>query len=207
MKQFRTLIDGIRYQENCPLCKSHLALDERDFAESVEYTRGHPYQKFTFWLSMQSNDVVHVYPANERVELSLGHRFRDSMGTDGTVRTPYYFDNTIPAEQVYDGTMFQRLIIQCNYCQRYKYVLKMALNLTHQRIDGTFLNSEWVSVEKDGNACSILSIYSTERTEYKVFSIPGDHQVGDTIDFPLIPINLENPQETLNKIQKLVIFT
>jgi len=199
MIQFRTLLDGLNYQKKCPLCKEIMVLEDRDFIEKVEYPRGHEYQKLSFALSRKSQDIVYVYTATGKVELKLGAPkawYGDSTG----------YSAAIPTAEVYSGILMQGLTVYCDECGQYRYTLKLEADLSKELVRSVSLNSETISLDRDGKTHEIRSIYSVDKTEYAVFGSFAESILKDKVELPLIPINLKDPQETLDRIRTLLPF-
>ena len=85
----------------------------------------------------------------------------------------------------------------------------MILNWGTLRIEEVFLNSESVTFHNNGNMYDISNRYSFNKTEFLVdiynSGYPGP--VTKPIIMPLIELDYENPENTLEKVKKLIIFS
>jgi hypothetical protein len=201
MTQFYSLIQALDYHRCCPLCESRLLVDESEFAERLEYPDGHPYQRYAFRLDYKSSDILYVNPYTNEVELKL---VRD------TYTSPTYGDSTAyigktPSYKSYNGVLYMGLTSSCPKCCQFTYTLKLLINLNERRLEATFLNSETVSLDDKGVTHEIRNVYSTGHTEY--FYTKEDSRKEMAITLPLIPLDLNNPKKTLERIRTLLIFS
>jgi hypothetical protein len=77
----------------------------------------------------------------------------------------------------------------------------------YNRITDIMLNSEYITLIDHDNFSQIVNVYTTEETKYRNAYKSKYFDADDFIVLPLIPLNLENPHETLSKIKKLLPFT
>jgi hypothetical protein len=113
-----------------------------------------------------------------------------------------------------DGHMMERLLIGCERCYQYDYVIQVIVSIKESRITGLVLNSESLTIDEGNATHEIRNVYSFEKTEYNKFINKSDNThklhnyVGnDTVSLPLIPLDLERPYKTLERIKTLVLFS
>jgi hypothetical protein len=111
----------------------------------------------------------------------------------------------LPSPRGYGGTIFEGIDISCRNCNRFSYTIQMIIDVAKEhKITSLFLNSEEITFNDGDTAHQIRNIYTTRMTEYRHHTVP--HKFGKMISFPLIPLDLENPQETIFRIKKLLPF-
>lgn len=128
-----------------------------------------------------------------------------------TTNYPVYASNGSACYNTKSGKELFKVICHCYECSCYVYVLQVHIDWTAQKIIDIVLNSERFSLERGPVLHEIKNIYTTEKTEYTTFTNyeseddkPNDKQ---TTTLPLIPMDLENPDKTLNRIKTLVVFS
>jgi len=179
MTEFESVAHGLAHQLKCPLCGHDVHVNGRYWLENLEDPATGNTCRFSFWLNKSEDSVLYLFPLTNRVEISKGK---------------------------YTGTYFQGLQSACGGCNHYRYTLKIEIDLSTPKINKVSLNSETVMFKHDQETYEITSIYSTGKTEYMVLreKMPGDAK---PLELPLIPINLQAPRETLERIQNLIIFS
>lgn len=202
---FPNLLSAIHYQQYCPQCKKRIQLDEREFCERMEYPIGHPYQKLALPISSSTEDILYIYPADDRVELKL--KTFPPVVVTGPGLTPvlHYHTPTVT------GTLYQGLHFACRDCLGYRYTVGLKIDVGQSKIEEINLSSEAVYLEHGGKAYDIRSSYATKKTEYTVINTDTTRKLysdsAKRLDLPLIPLNIQNPRETLERIQKLLVFS
>lgn len=201
MKRFYSFIAGLTHYTKCPLCNKEMEINDRDLVERVEYPTGHSYQRFSFYLTKGSDDTLIINPETETVEIKFSRRNNFSATYTGHVGQ-YAGQGYSPV--TYSGMFYHGLSISCSSCCRFSYALQIHIDLTEGRIVGTYLNSETISVEEGTNVHEIKNVYSMDKTEYACFPKDGSSKKSS---IPLIPLNIEDPKETVSRIRKLLIFS
>jgi len=178
MKQFKTFLEAIEYHPKCVLCDYKMDINDRDLATDMGYEFRENKQKISFFVFSNRDDTVTIDPETNEVDFSL--------------------------KNIAGGTFYHGLTIDCKSCCQFSYTIQVKIDLKNQILMGTFLNSETISVEDSDIVHEIKNIYATEKTEYAYFSQSGGSKKAT---FPLIPLNLMAPQETISRIRKLLIFS
>lgn len=193
MIQFLSFKRAINYRQECPLCQCQMDINDRDLATDYEGK-----ERLTFFLNRNEDDTIAINSETDEVELIFSKRMPDKL-YDYTKQSYY-----APVTPIYNGTLIQALTIDCKHCCQYSYTLQIYFNLTEKKLAKTILNSESLTVEDGSMVHEIKNVYSMERTEYCCFSKEGDSKKSA---IPLIPIDLDNPKETIFRIRKLLIFS
>jgi hypothetical protein len=96
-------------------------------------------------------------------------------------------------------------------CQKYSFMLQLIVNLKLLNLSEIYLNSEKVIIINQEGRYEIRNVYTTNKTEYGFF--PGNPEV-ELVDvsykhqlLPLIPLDRQHPDKTLQRIKNLLIFT
>lgn len=201
MIQFYSLNQALDYRRCCPVCQTRLLVDESEFAERVEYPNGHHYRRYAFRLDRQHSDIIYINPFTNEVELKL---------VQPSYASPTYGDSTfyigkVPSHRNYSGLMYLGITSSCPQCCQFSYTLRLRVDLSACRLIGTFLNSETISLEDKNITHEIKNVYATGQTEY--FYTKEDSRKEKAITLPLIPLDLDNPKKTLERIRTLLIFS
>lgn len=108
--------------------------------------------------------------------------------------------------------------IRCDGCSKYGYTIRVKADRSKKKIIDIVMNSESLSIEKDEDLYEIKNIYSLGRTEYDKFTkVDVDDGTvkmsgwqgrrNGTVVLPLIPLNLDDPEKTLDRIKGLIVFS
>ncbi len=197
MKQFKNLPEVLAYQSTCPFCSKRMmpGLDMTYDENSVK-----AYLKF--------GDSQVTVDCNNNNILEC----REVSG----INTLYTFQKT-PTFQYIGSTMMglsksgvdmRRLLVSCEECSKYSYLVQVHLSLEQRKIVGLYLNSETASIEDGARLYEIKNIYATEKTEMSTFHthLSNQHGALDKVEFPLVPLDLQNPMKTVERIKKLIVF-
>jgi hypothetical protein len=200
MKQFHSFKSALEYQERCPLCQGFTHINDRDLAADIGYDYRGEGQRVTFYVNRREDDTITINPATDEVELILANRMPDKI-YDATTHS---ITTAQPSLPIYNGKLLHALTIDCKNCCQYSYTLQLHFDLAEERLTGIFLNSETLSIENDAIVHEIKNVYSAEETRYTYFLKDG---VEKSSILPLVPLNLTNPNETVSRIRKLLVFS
>jgi len=197
MKQFQNLIEAIKYHSTCPFCSGKMSTDM-----DLTYDENSLKAYLKFGVSKVIVDCV----TNDIIQYS----------EQSSIDTTYSIGCGRPAVQTWgasqglstNGVDYRRVSISCEDCYKYGYLVQVLISLSDAKIVGLFLNSETVSVEDMARLYEIKNIYATEKTEMSIFHQLTSKQKGplDKVDLPLIPLDLQNPMKTVERIKKLIVF-
>jgi len=104
---------------------------------------------------------------------------------------------------LFDGIFITGRKVACR-CNCYEYSLQLHIDLKEHHLSKIILNSETVTIEDGEDVHEIRNIYTMDKTEYTRIS---KNKSFDTLKIPLVSENLFNPQETLIRLKKLLIFS
>lgn len=185
MKQFSTVREALSLHTHCPCCRDYLTVKDSPSSIFSYATR-----KITF--PMSGGDQVSVNCDNNDVSLTLCSK---------PSFDPFYATQRLSALRSYDGIMYEGINPVCHTCRKFSYGITVKIDLNDMKISGIFLNSETIVVYDTKGSHEVRNVYWNDQstTTYSC----GDKK--ETI--PLVPLNLSNPQETVDRIRKLLIFS
>jgi hypothetical protein len=201
MKQFATLLDSLNHQPNCPLCNSHVRITKGDtyLVSSV-----HGPKDYIIWSGNDTKIIAH---------LATNHVERLDVFCKGysKITKQYYNFNLI-------GDMYARIALYCVKCNGYGYVVEAKINVEDKKIVDIMLNSETIVISDEAKDITheVHNIYATEKTEYTTYKPmlksgwgygAQSHYDDKSIELPLIPLNLLNPEKTVQRIRNLLPFS
>lgn len=210
MKQFYNLLEAMAYQEKCCACGEFLV-------HNLKLVHGGDYPVFIWNLSedvdSETDDYITIDPYNQITEVKQNRRYyQDLIYSDNEMdmvkRT--YSVHQKGAFRWSGGTMYEAIQKHCGKCRKYGYTIQVIINGAAKKIDGLFLNSEFVEYnDESGKWHRIRNVYTHNKTEYVFEVMPTAERdySKQTISVPLIPIDLNHPQETVSRIKKLTIFS
>lgn len=197
MKQFKNLIEAINYHNTCPFCSGKMSTDM-----DLTYDEN----SLKAYLKFGNSKVIVDCVTNAIIQYS----------ELSSTNTTYSIGCGKPAVQQWgaaqglstNGIDYRRVSISCEDCYKYGYLVQVLISLSEAKIVGLFLNSETVSVEDMARLYEIKNIYATEKTEMATFHQHTSRQKGplDKVEFPLVPLDLQNPMKTVERIKKLIVF-
>jgi len=200
MKRFSSFKEALSYRTRCPVCTSKLDVNCRDLV--LEYSLFNPVQKMTFELG-NGDDMLHVYPETERIELIISQRKQEIFGHSNA----YSGGNSHSVYFSYDGMFGHSLTVECKDCCQYSFTLQIWADLKKCVLTDRLLNSEFISWDdKKGITHEIKTIYATNKTQYTYY----DSETGGsdkTITLPLISIDVEHPEDAISRIRNLLVFS
>lgn len=194
MKQFKNLSEVIAFRPECPFCLSKLS-PGMDMVYDENRTIA--------YLSIGGGQLKVDYCNNSIIEYS--HKSNMGYSSLSGVIVGY---NGSGGPLSTNGTDFRSLLISCIDCQKYSYLIQLHISLEQGRIANLILNSEFVSVEDGNKLYEIKNIYTTDKTEMSMFHTHLSKQRGalDKVEFPLVPLDLQNPMKTVERIKNLIVF-
>lgn len=198
MLQFSSFSNALRYQLHCPICKSKL---EPDRYKHAYYDDGGT--KISCLMGDDFNISIDL--DTEKVEIILD-RPKSYLTNNISSYNPY---STTPPSYNYNGQVLQGLKINCNDCFQYSYTLQVHIDLTAAQLTKVFLNSEVITTEDKTGVHELHNNYSLDKTYYRYYPKHHDSIIEskNAIEIPVIPLNLQNPLETISRVKNLVIFS
>ena len=169
------------YRKKCPFCNSSLHVSDQDLAEPFSF------KKKKIHIPLLGDDTLVIDILTEEIEIKL----KQSIFAMG------YYN--------YNGLAYGRIQCECVSCCLYYFVVQIQINMSDKKIENILLNSEFLSFEsEDGTLHEINNIYTLDKAEYKYYNFNGESK---QLDFPIIDINFNKPKQTIDKLQKLIIFS
>jgi len=192
MIQFKTFLEAISYHTNCVICQEKLSINDRDLVDydtklSINDRVCKP-EKISFYISQRNDDIVSLDTNTDEISF------------------------VAPEYSASHGVFIHGLTLHCEDCCQFAYNIQIHMDLGQKKLIEIFLNSESISVEDGRDLHEIKNIYAMKKTEYNYFpnelaEPQQESKYKGRIIFPLIPLNLINPMETVNRIRNLIIYT
>jgi len=172
---------------------------------------------FSSNVDTEIDDIFTVNIINN--EVNYAPRRRDSQigyGQYGIKRfNPSYFGGIKP----YSGFIHESIYLECPKCARFNYIIQIIIDINENakryRLADILLNSEHISVVDGDDMYCITNSYPPEVTEvrhrqgYHKFNWNESSKITDhqPISLPLIPLNPQDPMQTVARIKKLLPFS
>lgn len=196
--RFYNLNEAFRYRSSCPLCQENVYPIEANLKYDhdgikADFSVGNS----TFQVNCDSNELTYHSRRSSHDQMVT---FGASQSYIGMTHSSYGLHT--------GGTDIFKMEMCCHKCEHYRYVVQVYLSLDERRITDLVLNSEAVILEDGAKLCTIKNVYTTEKTELVIRHqhLSQHHEPLEKIEFPLIPLNLQEPRKTLDRIRKLVVF-
>lgn len=181
IKFFKKIRDGINHLTHCPFCHSELFINEKE--HSISQKKGHPILTF----NLIGEDLLHININTDEIIVDLNQ----------TISSHGYFNY---------GTNYHGINIECTNvdCSLFDFTIQLQTNLDKNKINHIILNSERVSYEdKEGMLHEIKNVYTNNTTEYTFYT----ETESKTKKIPLVPLDFSDPEHTIQRIKKLIIFS
>lgn len=109
---------------------------------------------------------------------------------------------------IMNGTFIFRVVSVCSHCTKYSHVIQVHVDIGTMKAIGFFLNSELVHVEDSSRRYEINNIYATEKTKMTTYYtlLSQSHPPIDSVEMPLIPLDMKAPLKTVERIKSLLVF-
>ena len=202
MKKFKNLEEGLFFHKYCILCKKPISCPGECTYEISG--GGETNYDLSFEYYLWSGTWIRVNARTECVET-----FTKAYENNYSINTPSSAYKSFSSSPPQSGKEYFCYYISCQSCLNFNYSLQLILNWGTLRIEEVFLNSESVTFHNNGNMYYISNRYSFNKTEFLVdiynSGYPGP--VKNPIIMPLIELDYENPENTLEKVKKLIIFS
>ncbi|CAM6006092.1 unnamed protein product [Sphagnum balticum] len=150
------------------MCKAKLEVNDRDLATDMGYEyRRKKSGTLSFFIDQRGQEIITIDPMNGDVDLTVVGFPEEEyyiVGA-GNVSLPK-FNKT---RQFSNGRFMHALSIDCKNCSQYGYVLQIHVDLTVRKVAGLYLNSEWITIERDDIMYEIKDNYVTQKTYYSCY--------------------------------------
>lgn len=210
--KFHLIRQALEYQTHCPICSSSLLIDDRYAETKIDWDEGKERTRL-LWKTQDGEEMI-IDPDSSCVRFVDKYFVPEYVVGTSNYSSQAYMGRIIPrAKRVYDGLLYERIGMTCDDCCRYYYLVKFIIDVGVKTIIDIELNSETLSIEDGkGTVHEIKNLYSIKETEYAYFPkgrvyLDGKHVGEKSITLPLIPLDLDNPTKTLERIRTLVLFS
>lgn len=175
------------------MCQGNMEL-----SSNVDYSWHYP-GIIKFRIKEGTNIILDLERDNFEIQMT-DLEYRDNDFTTHSYSSPIYSQND-------DGTIFLGV---SNACVRndYSYTFGLCLDV-HQKkckLLGVFLNSEGFVIKKGEDTYKIRNLYTSQKTLYSYVSNNNPSLFRDA-SIPLVSLDLERPQNTIDRIKNLLIYT
>jgi hypothetical protein len=204
LNKFSSIQEAFKYCEYCPVCKRFIINKASkisyhgDCYNGAEFLLGNSCYK-TIYFSNNNLNVAVDYKRNiiKSIELKNNHIMRD------------YYGGTICCNESREYKYIKNFLTFYNfiYCPQecYDCTMKIYIDIKNPKfLNKIELQSERVFIAENDVDHFITNTYTNKETIYKIIHNNNDENI---LTIPLISDNLSNPQETLERIKKLLPFT
>ncbi len=140
----------------------------------------------TFNISTSSNEAITLNKITEEVSYSK-------------ISKKIHFRNKYIS---CDNTFLTSLWVECKNCYKYSYRISLDFNLDAPSLEEVNLASEIFSFEENNLILELKLNYHSNCCDF----ISYDSDKTRTTTLPIIDVNYKNPQETLERVKKIVSF-
>jgi len=183
MIKFNSISDALHYRKKCPICLSELLFYNR--ANEISIIDNSIFIEYFYLNHMIYESDICVNILNNKIE-SFNGKASESLSFIGD-----------------SDRINSSLSIECHECGQYDYVVKLYLN--NNSVEAV-LNSESITFNDDPfkDTYQIYNLYPTKETQVIQFSTNKEDRFSS---LPLIKLDIENLEHTINRIKKLLIFS
>ena len=216
MKKFYNLMEAVSYHTHCCMCKerlSHYPLALVGGSDKTIYR-----WNLSDNIDSDTDDFIMVDAHSNHVEYlqesRKSIRYPISGIDDYSGQTPITFPTYSPKIKL-KGIIYESIHLNCGNCHQFSYTIQIVVDISTMMLGNIQLNSEFVCYEEpDGSVHEIRNAYPFGETIYTNFEqmvakspyLPVKSPY-DRFTIPLIPINFNDPKETVARIKKLVVFS
>lgn len=212
---FHNLQHALDFRQYCPFCSERMLIEGRAKIETVfndrTYTVSKPVRHFSTRISWRTEDGEEIWfnPSENTIEIAYRYANDMPIGSDVHCSSPRF--NRTP-KAIYDGHLYEKMKLVCEHCGNYEYMVQIVIDVGRKRIDEIVLNHEKLEWKEATNQIHrVRNVYTFDQTEYTTF-FPGDGKYDKVKEWkqttlPLIPLNLDELQKTIDRIKTLVLFS
>jgi hypothetical protein len=198
--RFYNLDDAQKYRPECPLCHGKVRSEDISFK--------YDYQRIIAKFDLGDVSFSADYNTNELIDVTE-HSSYDKVYMIGSQT----YSGMVPHSHRSlhkTGTDLVSTVMACSNkeCGRYRYLVRIHVSVELNRLVGLVLNSETLAIEDGAKLYTIRNIYTTDKTEMEIrhTHLSHLHKPQDKIEYPLIPLNIEEPMKTVERLKKLTVF-
>lgn len=181
MVDFKSIKSAIHYVRHCPFCNKDLFINQKD--ASIVFIGKKPHIRF----NLMGEDTFNLNIVTGEILAEL----RNTISTYGYFRY---------------GTTYHKVNLQCSNadCGLYDFTIQIQIDLDENKTKDILLNSERISFEdKFGELHEVKNVYTQGVTEY-TFYPEGEAK---TEKVPLVKFDFSEPERTIERIKKLILFS
>jgi hypothetical protein len=210
MKAFQNLTESVTYHRRCYVCHSHLQ-NNLDLTLNLE-------KNLYKWnlsenVDSETDDWIVINALTNKVDSIRQTRRNDNELLYSGMDLPMvnrFQRHSKSLNRSYSGVMYESMNIDCQKCYHFGYTVQVVIDLTSMALKGIYLNSEFISYpDEDGHLHEIKNVYAIDKTEYSYHVTPTEQYDASKkrMSIPIIPLDLNNPADTVARIRKLLIFS
>jgi len=205
LKEFNSIQEAFEYCKYCPVCKRFIAnkaskIDYCDCYSEADFLLGNDSYK-TIYFSNNSFNIAVDYKRNiiKNIEFKNNNIIRNFYG--GSSSPCYAYENN-------DYKYIENFLIFYNfiYCPYgcYDCTIEIYIDMKNPKfLNKINIQSERIFIVENNTKHYITNTYTNEETIYRIKNVNNEN----ILTIPLISKDLSNPQETLERIKKLMPFT
>ncbi len=196
MKQFKNLLEVLNYHPTCPFCSRKMSA-----GWDLAYDENSVKAYLKFGLTTLTVDCFN----NSIIECRQTSNYDHLPNIGGMVSQ---YSGSSLSDLSAKGIDIRRLNMVCDGCSKYSFLIQVHISIEHGRLIALVLNSESASIEDGNKLYEVKNIYTTEKTEMSTFHTHLSQQRGalDKVEIPLVPLDLQNPLKTVERIKNLIVF-
>jgi len=198
LEHFNLPIEAIQYKIDCPICQCKLSIDPKDIVGPVAYSKNN---RLVFELDHASDDMVLVDVMTGDIEISTQKNSRSyQTGTSSNVYLGSMYTNV--NSESFTGS--------CMVHDHYSYTIRMWIDLELRKVADIYLASEFIMCRDASDIVhEVNNYYESQITKYSYYKGSYNYKPFaelNVVELPIVPLNLSNPEETISRIQNLLIF-
>jgi hypothetical protein len=205
---FSSIQDGLNFRKHCPICADTMVIDSNDAVLTMRYNLGGHKTRTLTWAN-NGFETLTVDLDTNVYSVSMTKQSTPVYGIGQNLPVAYIPSNSCN----FSGIMYFGLGIDCQSCSQYSYSLRVAVDTSKPSSEGmiAFLNSEALCIDEEDTTHEIINWYSAKQTQYTRFDMDRDpsnfYDREKVLILPLIPLDISNPTDMLQRIKILTPFS
>ena len=165
---------------------------------------------FATEISWHTQDGEEIFFDLNSRSIKIAYHYSNDLAIDANVSCPSPRFNRTPV-LVYDGHLYEKMLFECNRCGNYRYMVQIIIDMGKKQIDDILLNYEQLTWTDGDMIYQFRNIYTYDMAEYTTCR-SGAYGLDKVKNYkmtnlPLIPLNLDEPEKTIERIKTLVLFS
>jgi hypothetical protein len=207
--KFKNLRDAINFRSHCPFCAERLVVGDRYAEQKTTFDIEGKNLVRIVWRTQDNEEMIFdVDSGFVEILYKFSNDYLIYTGVDAVV------NRGRPARRIYDGHLYESMKFICQSCNAYEYMIQICIDMSDRFINEIVLNHEGFCWQDTNDFVhQVKSIYTYDKTQYRYFPkgdkiyLDGVHVEEKSIDLPLILLNLDEPEKTIQRIKTLVLFS